>query len=258
MNIDDKRISNAVFYPRKIKKPSETIPNIKVLDFQIKDKINIGGFCFINNPDLPTILMFHGNGEIAADYQYFASNYFECGINLAVMDFRGYGFSSGEPTYSSLIEDAYPIYLQFEEWMNVNKMKDSLFVKGRSLGSTCASEIGSHNPKRLKGMIFESGFGSLYKMMTGLFAINDPSLTPESLIPYSNDTRIKRFKTPTLIIHGTSDWIVPPEQASIIYNSIPESIFKEIILIEGAGHNDIAMFENEYYPPLKKFIQKFK
>ncbi|MBN1802805.1 MAG: alpha/beta hydrolase [Candidatus Lokiarchaeota archaeon] len=258
MNIDDKRISSAIFYPRKITKPRETSSNVKVLEFLLKDGINIGGFCFIKNQDLPTILLFHGNGEIASDYQYLASKYFDCNVNLAVADFRGYGFSNGDPTYGSLIEDAYPIYLQFEEWMDDNQMRDSLFVKGRSLGSTCASEIGSRNPKRLKGIIFESGFGSLYKMMTGLFAIKDPSLTEESIASYSNDTRIKKFSKPTLIIHGTSDWIVPPEQAKIIYNSLPDSIYKELIYIEGAGHNDISMFENEYYPPLEKFVHKFK
>ncbi|MFX1396573.1 MAG: alpha/beta hydrolase [Promethearchaeota archaeon] len=258
MNIDDDLISRVVFYPRKIRKPSQLTSNIKTLEFEVEPGVSLGGLCFINDKDLPTIFLFHGNGEIAADYQYFASSYFDCNVNLAVIDFRGYGFSSGKPYYSSLITDAYPVYIQFEKWIDENQMNDSIFVKGRSLGSTCAAEIGSHNPKRLKGIIFESGFGSLYKMMTGLFNIHHPDVTPELLSPISNDRRIKKIEKPTLILHGTSDFIIPSEQANIIHDSLPEKTYKKLILIQGAGHNDIAMYKDEYYPPIKNFIQEFK
>ena len=124
--IDDPRVSNVVFYPRKIKIPDEMSPNVKVLKFQISEEILIGGFCYIIDKSLPTILLFHGNGEIASDYQYFAPTYFENGVNLAVADFRGYGFSTGSPIYSGLIDDAYPIFQIFKDWMVENGFKNSL------------------------------------------------------------------------------------------------------------------------------------
>ncbi|MFW9881256.1 MAG: alpha/beta fold hydrolase, partial [Candidatus Thorarchaeota archaeon] len=169
--IDNPTVSNVIFYPRKTPIPKEITSNIKVLKFQIEKNILIGGFFYLNDTDLPTILLFHGNGEIAADYQYFLDFFFKCGVNLAVVDFRGYGFSSGDPFYTSLIIDALPIYNEFHKWIIKNKCKDSIFVQGRSLGSICASEIGSHNPESLRGVIFESGFASIYDMMTRLFRI---------------------------------------------------------------------------------------
>ncbi|MFX0021967.1 MAG: alpha/beta hydrolase [Candidatus Hermodarchaeota archaeon] len=256
--IDHPTVSSTIFYPRKSPVPTILSPNIKILKLQVTKKIIIGGYFYLNDSSLPTILLFHGNGEIAADYQYFLDFFFDCGVNLAVVDFRGYGFSSGEPIYSSLISDALPVYNEFHKWMNRNKLKDSLFLLGRSLGSACTSEIGSHNPDSLRGIIFESGFASMYNMMTRLFRISGPDVTPEGLSEYSNDTRIRKFQKPVLIIHGTNDWVIPCDEGKLIYENIPEGVDKKLVLIEGAGHNDIFSFKEEYTTPLKEFIQKNK
>lgn len=256
--LNDPNISSVVFYPRKSYIPDKVPENVKILKFEIEETITIGGILWIKDVNLPTIIMFHGNGEVAMDYDYFFPAYHDCGVNLAVADFRGYGFSTGKPIYGGLITDAMPIYTQFREFMEENGLKNSLFVKGRSLGSTCAAEIGSHNPKDLKGIIFESGFASVYNMMTRLFRISGPKISPESLKEYSNDTRVAKFKNPTLIIHGTADWIVPYEEGELIYETIPEGVYKKLISIEGAGHNNIFSFQDEYFPPLKEFVEKFK
>ncbi len=256
--LDHPNVSNIVFYPRKEPIPNELDPNIKVLNFHLNEKVLIGGYCYLKHSNLPTILLFHGNGEIALDYQYFVQSFFECGVNLAVVDFRGYGHSSGKPFYTSLISDAFPIYKEFRKWMEENGLINSLFVQGRSLGSTCASEIGAHNPEDLRGIIFESGFGSIHDMMTRLFRVSGPEITKKALEKYSNDTRVKLFKKPTLIIHGTMDWIIPCDEGKLLYNSIPDGIEKKLIMIEGAGHNNIFSYKEEYFKPLKEFVQKFK
>ena len=233
-------------------------PNVKILKFQISDEILIGGFFFLNNENLPTILLFHGNGEIAADYQYFLPLFFKCGVNLAAVDFRGYGFSTGQPKFSALFEDAFPIYEQFTEWLEEQKLSDSLFVLGRSLGSTCAAEIGSKKPPGLRGVIFESGIGSAHQIMIDLFRVNIPLVSPETLKKWSNDARAEKFDKPVLIIHGTSDWIVPYKHGKILFNALPDNIDKKLVSIEGAGHNNIFQFTDEYFTPLKEFIEKFK
>ncbi|TFG09035.1 MAG: hypothetical protein EU539_00555 [Promethearchaeota archaeon] len=256
--IDNPNISSVVFYPRKIPIPSNLPANINVLKFKINEGITIGGYFFLQERSLPTILLFHGNGEVALEYRYFNHLFFKCGVNLAVMDFRGYGHSSGKPTYSSLISDALPIYKAFREWMDNNEVKNSLFIQGRSLGSICASEIGSHDPKDLKGVIFESGFASAYNMMVRLFGVRGPDITPETLKPYSNDTRMEKFKKPVLILHGTMDWIIPKDEAKLIFEVLPDDIDKKLIMIDGAGHNNIFSFEKEYFEPLKAFIQKYQ
>ncbi|MFX0030286.1 MAG: alpha/beta hydrolase [Candidatus Hermodarchaeota archaeon] len=259
--IDSPAVTNVVFYPRKTQIPSKVDPNIKILKLILEKEILIGGFFYLNNPDYPTILLFHGNGEIASDYQYFLDFFFQCDVNLAVVDFRGYGFSSGSPFYTSLITDAFPIYNEFHKWLVKNSYNDSIFVLGRSLGSVCASEIGAHNPESLHGIIFESGFASLSGMIILLSRISGQeinSLEKESLNEYSNDIRIRKFLKPVLVIHGTFDRIIPSNQGELIYENLPNGIEKKLVLIKGAGHNDIFYYEEEYITPLKEFINKFK
>ena len=69
--IDNPTVSSIIFYPRRIPIPTNLGPNIKILKFKISKKIMIGGFFYLNDESYPTILLFHGNGEIASDYQYF-------------------------------------------------------------------------------------------------------------------------------------------------------------------------------------------
>ena len=256
--IDNTTISNVVFYPRKTEIPEKLESNIKVLKFDISDNISIGGFFFGTKTENPTILLFHGNGEIASDYQYISDSFLECNVNLAVVDFRGYGFSSGEPYFTSLISDAMPIYDAFKQLMNEMNYLDSLFVQGRSLGSVCAAEIGAHNPPKLSGIIFESGFASIFNIMTNLFRVQSPYLTPDSLKEYSNDTRVQKFKVPTLIIHGTTDWIIPYSESQLLYQNLPNSVEKKLVLINEAGHNNILSFKQDYFLPLSDFVQKYK
>ena len=258
LSIDSPEVSNIVFYPRKIAIPNDLNPNTDILRLNIGNGVEIGGFFYKNDLKNPTILLFHGNGEIALDYRYIAPLFFEVNVNLAVVDFRGYGFSSGDPYYTSLISDAIPIYNAFREWMNQKGLLKSLFILGRSLGSVCAAEIGSHNPTDLRGIIFESGFASVYNMMTNLFQISSPHLTSDSLEEYSNDTRIKKFKKSTLIIHGTTDLIIPYTEAELLYKNLPNNLDKKLILIEGARHNTILSFKEEYFEPISDFILKYK
>ncbi|MCK4382516.1 MAG: alpha/beta fold hydrolase [Candidatus Lokiarchaeota archaeon] len=253
--IDNPTVSNIVFYPRKTVIPNNLGPNVEILKFHIDEDVLIGGFFYKNDVNLPTILLFHGNGEVALDYRSIAPMFYKCEVNLAVVDFRGYGFSSGDPFYTSLISDAMPIFKAFTEWMNERDMLDSLFIQGRSLGSICAAEIGAHNPINLRGIIFESGFASAYNMMVSLFRVSSPDLTPESLNEYSNDTRVRKFTKPTLIIHGTIDWIIPLTEAKLLYKNLPDKIDKKLIVIEGAGHNNILSFQKEYFSPLSDFIK---
>jgi pimeloyl-ACP methyl ester carboxylesterase len=256
--IDNPVVSNIIFYPRKTPIPQNLPENIKVLKFKLDDKIEIGGIFYQNSMTFPTILLFHGNGEVALDYMHFYQLFFECSVNLAVIDFRGYGFSTGTPYYTSLLTDAMPIYKKFIEWMKNNGLNDSIFVQGRSLGSACASEIGSHKPESLKGIIFESGFASIFNMMTRLFRVSSPELTPLFLQKFSNDTRLHDFDTPVLIIHGSSDWIIPLSEAHLIFQNLPDRVEKKLVIIEGAGHNDIFYYKTEYFSALKVFIKRFQ
>ena len=98
---------------------------------------------------LPTLLLFHGNGEVVADYDDQAALFAAAGANLAVMDYPGYGNERGTPTLRAIITDALAVY----------ERSAAQFVMGRSLGSACAAELYARVAPR--GFILESGFVDL-------------------------------------------------------------------------------------------------
>ena len=233
--LDDPHVASVVFYPQATSIPKiAPEAHIKILQFQIGDGITIGGFFFYNSPANPSLLFFHGNGEVAEDYSSFIGSYLKCGINVAIVDYRGYGFSTGKPTYKNLIEDSMPIYKAFYRWLRDQDqhMSQDIFVFGRSLGSVCAVEIGSQNPASLLGIILESGICDTYKIMRTLFMINVPGLTADILKPWSNATKIPLIKKPTLILHGSQDRIVPYEHGTLAFSLIPDTVEKNFSIFE--------------------------
>lgn len=252
--LDDETIASIVFYPRKSRKPERT-PNRIPFELNISESIKIGGIFHLYQKENPTMLMFHGNGEIAEEYDYFIKDYLDLGVNCAIVDFRGYGFSNGRPTLRSLIVDSYPIYTQFLSWLQLEGFPQSIFLFGRSLGSVCVSEIGSHTPDQVLGYIFESGFADTFDLLRKLFRVNLPEIDYNLIAPWTNKSKIPLINKPTLVMHGTHDTIVPFAQGELIYNLLPDSIVKKFVSVKNAGHNNIILHEDRYFPPLKEFIQ---
>ncbi len=250
---DNDMFSSAIFYPRKVKRPEQLPAKVDILEFEIGEDIIIGALMFTYNPELPSILLFHGNGEIVTDYFNHYHYYITSGVNLCVVDYRGYGFSSSEPMFTDLFTDPPVIYELFRDWLKENEYRDDVIVMGRSLGSVCASELGMINPEGLLGIIFESAFSSTYHLMKKLFLLGMVNVKEEEIYPYSNEKRIKEIEKPVLIIHGKDDQLIPYSEAEAIYNNIKGE--KKLVTIDKAGHNDISSFTNEYFNPLAEFIK---
>jgi pimeloyl-ACP methyl ester carboxylesterase len=258
----DPRFCANIFFPQK-SIPKNLHPNRKNLYLAISssngDSITIGGIFHLQNSQFPTLLLFHGNGETAELYDHFVDFYFSLQVNFAIVDYRGYGFSTGVPTYHDLIMDSVPIYNTFIKWLNQHQIVPNIFLMGRSLGSACVAEIGSHNPCEVKGIIFESGFADTLLLMKELFMIDLPKEIPTSILNvYSNIPKIIKIRKPSLIIHGDRDEIIPVSEGLAIYDLLPKSTLKEKRIISHAGHNDIITFAAEYYSAIQDFLTKYR
>ena len=96
----------SIFYPRKsfVKQDENDIliPVEKDVDVAIR--------LYLINENYPTILYFHGNAELAQEYDLIAEFYHKVGINLIVADYRGYGLSTGTPNRDNLHSDSIKIF----------------------------------------------------------------------------------------------------------------------------------------------------
>ena len=198
-----------------------------------------------------TILLFHGNGEVVADYDGFAPWYRDAGANLAIADFRGYGRCDGMPSLRTCLSDGRTILESLAPKLRSAGLP--VIVMGRSLGSFVALDLASTAGASLDGLIVESGIGHLdaFVERRGF----DPSrvVTARDREDFCPLGKAERVRVPTLILHGENDDLVRPENAQAIYEACA-SFDKKLVFIPERGHNDVFL-GTPYWPSLDGFVR---
>ena len=202
--------------------------------------------------DLPTILYFHGNGEVVTDYDWISQFYAQRNVNLFVADYRGYGMSTGKPTITNMVRDAHVILKGFKKILNEEDYSSSHFLMGRSLGSIPAIELAYHYQEQFKGLIIESGSANNFRLL--LNYLNDSEKERLDNTPFLNKEKIKSVRIPTLIIHGEQDELLSVQEGLELYKSAGAED-KDVLIIADAGHNDLMVngFE-QYFSRIEQFI----
>jgi pimeloyl-ACP methyl ester carboxylesterase len=248
--LDKPELVRFVFYPRQW----HTNPPKNATDYVVPVGSDVSITCrfYVKDQELPTILYFHGNGEVVADHDNLAPLYNQRNINLFVADYRGYGASTGSPNFSSMVEDAHPIFDAFQGVLSDGGYTGKVFVMGRSLGSVSAIELASEYPDQISGLIIESGFASTVRLMTRLgypqeyLGISDPG--------FPNLTKIRTITMPTLIIHGECDSLIPFEEGRSLYEHAGAQS-KRILVIPNGDHNTLLMEGMaEYFKAIEEMV----
>jgi hypothetical protein len=244
--LDRPDILSVLFYPRRDVGVPRLSPGAAAIRIPVARDIAIGGKVYTAKPGAPVIIYFHGNGEIASDYDTIAPLYTSLGITLVVLDYRGYGTSDGTPSASALIADARACFAGIgavlaEKGITTGK----LFVMGRSLGSAAALEVADRAADKLAGLILESGFAYTFPLIEriGFLQVADAF---EHRDGFGNLEKISRITMPTLIIHGERDWIIPIGDAEALYDASASSA-KSLVRIPSAGHNDLMLIGRKAY-----------
>lgn len=250
--IDNSPALNYIFYPRK----SHNSPPRNAFDKEILVADDVAITCRVYKGDdgWPWIVFFHGNGEVVSDYDGIAPFYAKGKLNLVVVDYRGYGASSGRPTLTDLVHDAPILFKNIKNDLSKKGQRDDVWLMGRSLGSISALEIAYRYPDQLKGLIIESGFPSITQLILHLGL---PAGAIDLFAMYEECIAlVRKITTPTLIIHGEYDILVPLREAEDLYANIGSGD-KELVIIPGADHNDI-MFTglNQYFSAIQRFIER--
>ncbi len=252
-SLDRPDVLRVLFHPRQ-ENVSSPVAGIRRVSVEVEPGIFVGGRLYVAGETTPLILYFHGNGEIAADYDHIAPLYTRLGISLLVMDYRGYGLSDGTPTGSNLLADAVTIFEALDEiFAKPNLRPARVYVMGRSLGSASAIEAASRAGDQLAGLIVESGFVDTFALIARLGGPNIK--TDNSQSGFGNGAKIGQITIPTLIIHGEADYLIPPIEGQALYEHSAASD-KHLILIPGAGHNNlISAAMEQYFEAIGTFVE---
>ena len=221
----------------------------------VEGEIKVACRLFVADPEYPSVLLFHGNGELASDYDGIAPYFFNyANVNLIVAEFRGYGASGGSPTFATTISDAHKIFKGVSEEIAKRGYRNDIWLFGRSMGSVSALELAKHYPQEISGLIIESGFPSASRIARRLGLP-----VPAADIKLIEDECLQKMRDitmPALIIHGESDSLVTVNEAYTLERELGSSE-KRLFIIQGADHNSVmAMDVAGYFRAVKEFVHR--
>lgn len=252
--LDRPEILMFLFHPRPEPKGAGRDKKARDLLIPVEAGIAIGARFHPANVSAPNILFFHGNGEIAADYDDMAPMYAGMGINFLPVDYRGYGRSSGNPTITGMMRDCHVIFDYVRGWLKDDGYGGPLIVMGRSLGSASALELAANYSGLIDALIVESGFAYAGPLLR-LLGIDLDRFGFTEQKGFGNVDKIRSFDKPTLIIHAELDHIIPFSDGEALYDASPAKN-KAMLKIPGANHNDIfARGLREYMTAVKKLVE---
>jgi pimeloyl-ACP methyl ester carboxylesterase len=248
--LDRRGLVQGLFYPRR--DTSGPPPGATDHRVEVEEGLQVACRLYAVDHSCPVLLFFHGNGEIASDYDTIAPVYHRIGASLFVVDYRGYGGSDGAPSFSSLIFDAHPVLAYFHALLDEGDFTGKRFVMGRSLGSLPAAELAATAHERLAGLIIESGAPDLTRLRQRA-GIHESDAEVTALVE-AHAARLAPIHLPVLHIHGEWDEIIPLEYGVAFYEGLTTDA-KQLVIIPGAGHNDIGWVGRElYFASLARFI----
>jgi len=170
----------------------------------------------------------------------------EAGSSILVIDYRGYGKSTGRPSEAGIYADARAAY----DWLRGRgRPPERIVAHGESLGTAVAVELAVRVP--VAGVVLEAPFSSAGDVAGTIL----PVLGPLLVRSFRSIEKIGSLRAPLLVIHGERDGIIPIELGRRLFEAAPEP--KEFWAVAGAGHNDLVEAGGaEYVTRLGRFYRR--
>lgn len=260
-----------LYHPDKASAAQLTPPDESILPVTATtaDGITLHGWRYaasIDTPERPlrdaerVVLYFSGN----AGNRFYRVG--ECialkklGCDVVIFDYRGFGDNEGTTGESGFSLDAEAMWREVVELQGVPA--DKVVLYGESLGGAIATRLAESKCQAGTppgGLVLRSTFASMTET-----AGHHAWFVPVSLLledRYPTDQRIKNVTCPVLQVHGNADTLVTIEMAERLYDATPErsetGIGKKLVVVPGAGHNDVLEVGREpYRREVKGFLER--
>jgi len=177
------------------------------------------------------VFFLHGNGGSLDNWFVNLDFYRQAGMDLFMVDYRGFGKSSGRITSEAQLHDDVRA-----AWRSVAPRYAGLprVFFGRSLGTGLASALAAEEPPDLTVLV------SPFFSMQALAAEHYPWV-PGALLryPLRTDQALPRVRGPVLLVHGERDTLIEPSHSQRLQALMPAA---RLVTVPGAGHNDLQLF----------------
>jgi hypothetical protein len=207
------------------------------LILRAEDGVPLHGW-WIKGEGRRALLFFHGNaGNVADRLERARILNQRFGLDIFLVDYRGYGRSGGSPSEDGLYRDGRAVYL---EAVHRGFGADRIILFGESLGSAVAIQLALDRP--CAALVLETPFLSIPAM-----AREHYPFVPTFLIRprFDNEAKIAAVTAPALLILAENDEIAPPAHGRRLFDLARGP--KTLVVIPGARHNDTYATGGEAY-----------
>lgn len=202
---------------------------------ETRDGATINGVLF-KSKEKPrgVVLYLKGNSKIIKGWGKFAVDFTRHNFNVFMVDYRGFGKSTGRRSQKALKRDLQQVYDKIKELID----EKYIILYGRSLGSGFATKLASMNNPRM--LILDAPYYSMTKVTRRYM----PFMPLSILLRYPLPTYkwLKYVQCPIHIIHGTNDKLIP-FKTSLKLSKINPKLTKLYTVI-GGGHKNLNNFES--------------
>jgi len=208
-------------YPHKeINIPYSSNSNINIVQFQASQLAR------------GVVLYFHGNRNNISHYARFAPEFTRNGYEVWMIDYPGFGKSTGEFSEQRLYDWALILY----KLARTKYTPDSIIIFGKSMGTGIAAQLASVRDTRR--LILETpyySFPSVISQYAPIYPVNQMAHFKIPTFQY-----LKNVAAPISIFHGTDDRVITYRNARKLQPYLKKG--DEFITIEGGSHNDLHKF----------------
>jgi pimeloyl-ACP methyl ester carboxylesterase len=164
-------------------------------------------------------------------------------VSWLLVDYRGYGASSGSPSEKALVADALGWYDRF------STQYKNIYAFGRSLGSGVAVQLAAQRP--IAGVVLVAPFDSLVEVGKHYY----PFLPVKWMLRHRFDSvaLAPKIAAPLLCVVATRDEIIPAVHSKRLYDAWGGP--KTLVELVGAGHNSTDNAAN-YWSSITAFLKK--
>ncbi len=202
---------------KEINLPVNNEKNLSIVQFTVPDSICKG-----------VVLYFHGNRENIERYAPYATNFTKNNYEVWMIDYPGFGKSTGKQSEQILYDDAAILY----QMARTKFSKDSIIIYGKSIGTGIAAQLAS--VKDCKRLIVETPYYSMDALVSRYAFIYPVNWMASYHFP--NYSYFKKIETPITIFHGTNDKVIPYKHSVRLANENPGV---QLVTIDKGEHNNL-------------------
>ena len=192
------------------------------------------------------VLFFHGNAGNISHRLDSIEIFNRLDLDVLIIDYRGYGQSTGRPTERGTYLDALAAWDHLREERRIPA--EEIIIFGRSLGGAVGAWLGSQ--RKAAAVIIESSFTSGVEMARRLYSFLPARLITRLRYPVADYASL--IESPVLVVHSRNDEIIPFDMGQAIFSRVKSR--KSFLELRGDHNSGFFISSREYMAGLDEFI----